>query len=236
MIDLHCHILPGLDDGPGTLVQSVEMARMAADDGITRIVATPHIVDDQLSMKEVGKSVVKLNRALKHQQVPVEIIPGGETASALDPSISGDFVIANTRYLLLEFPHTHLPQTARETLFRIRKMGVTPIICHPERNPSIVDNPGLLLDLLDGDVLVQITAGSLTGQFGRDARQCARYLLKKGVVTVMASDGHETRDRKPVLSAGVKAAARILGQEKAMALVKTNPAAIIQGKRIYQCQ
>jgi protein-tyrosine phosphatase len=234
MIDLHCHILPGLDDGPGTFSEAVEMARIAAADGVAQIVATPHIVDDRSSVAEIEKCVAHLNTILMKQHIPMEIIQGGETSAILDPSIAANFAICNTRYLLLEFPHTHLPKKARDTLFRIRKMGYVPIIAHPERNPSIIRNPQLLLELLDNDVLVQITAGSLTGQFGRSEKQCARYLLKKGVVNILASDAHETHYRKPILSAGLKLATRILGKDGAMLLVKTNPAAIIQGQPVYQ--
>lgn len=111
-------------------------------------------------------------------------------------------------------------------------MGYFPIIVHPERNWSIIQNPELLLDLLDSDILVQITAGSLTGEIGIEAEQCARYLLKQGAVNIIASDAHGTKYRKPVLSAGLRAATKILGHEKANDLVEANPEAIIQGKRI----
>ncbi len=232
MIDLHCHILPGIDDGPEDFSQSLEMAKIAAHDGITKIVATPHVSDNNLSVAHVKELVGQLNLLLHQQNIQVEVLFGAEISSMLDLSFSKGFSINNTKYVLVDFPHMHLPITAREILFKLRALEYFPIIAHPERNWSIIKNPNLLLDLLEFGIFVQITAGSLTGEIGINAEQCARYILKQGVVDIIASDAHGTKYRKPVLSAGLKSAAKILGREKANALVKANPEAVIQGNRI----
>lgn len=234
MIDIHCHILPGIDDGPSGFSQAVKMAKIAVRDGISKIVATPHIVDDKQSIENINKCLNQLNSLLKEQNIELEVIKGGENSAILDPSLFKNFTISNTSYVLIEFPHSHLPKSAIDILFRIKNAGYSPIISHPERNQSIIENPELLLKLLDVNVLVQVTADSLTGEFGREIKMSARYLLKKGVVNVLATDAHDASFRKPILSAGLKAAAKILGKEKASRLVYKNPAAIIRGIPIYQ--
>lgn len=117
MIDLHCHILPGIDDGPADFPQSLCMVKIAASDGITKIVATPHVIDNTLPAKHIKELIDRLNLLIKQQNVQVEILFGAEISAMLDPSIIKGFSIDNTKYVLIEFPHLHLPKTAREILF-----------------------------------------------------------------------------------------------------------------------
>lgn len=232
MIDIHCHILPGIDDGPSDIEESVEMARMAARDGITKIVATPHLKQEVYHSAEITIRVRQLNSRLKKDNIPVTILPGADVFALLDPRLLFEFSINHTNYILIEFPHSHLPKTAKEILYRLVINGFRPIITHPERNPSILRNPDLLFHLLDGNSFVQITAGSLTGGFGRNEQECARYLLKKGVVDFIASDAHGVEYRPPVLSHALEAAAKIIGRKEAEKLVFANPEAVVEGKRL----
>jgi protein-tyrosine phosphatase len=229
MIDIHCHILPAIDDGPGDLATAVAMARMAVADGITTIVATPHLNNRLYDQAEISERVVLLTEALAREGLALEILAGADVSALLPPSALRPFTLNQTRYLLVEFPHTYLPGNAREMLFELLSHGFWPIITHPERNAGVVANPGLLLDLLANGIYVQITAGSLTGDFGPAPEECAHYLLRRGAVHFLATDAHSPTRRSPVLSAGLAVAAEIVGHDQAVALVHQNPAAVLAG-------
>lgn len=233
MIDLHCHILAGIDDGPPALQQSIAMARIAAADGISKIAATPHIKNTLHSPDLIRKGAARLNAALAKLRIPVEIVPGAEVYAPIDPLLLDGYTINKSRYILIEFPYTHLPKNAGSLLFKLAARGFRPIICHPERNPSVIRDPDLLLKLMDSNIRVQITAGSLSGSFGLREMECACYLLERGAVSFIATDAHSAKQRPPILSKGVKIAARIIGREKAMTLVTSNPAAVLAGKALY---
>ena len=230
MIDLHCHILPGIDDGAVDMQTSINMARIAAEDGIETIVATPHIKEIQHSTVKLHTLVQQLNNHLEHQNIPVNVLLGGDVFALLNPSCLKDYTINNSRYILLEFPHNYLPSNSREILFSLAIQGLCPIITHPERNLAIMKNPNLLLELLYGNVLVQITAGSLTGEFGPDEQACARYLLQKDAVHFIATDAHSTEFRRPVLSDGFNYASKIIGKERTKKLVRDNPSAVLNNE------
>ncbi|MDX9787062.1 MAG: CpsB/CapC family capsule biosynthesis tyrosine phosphatase [Desulfobacterales bacterium] len=230
MIDIHCHILPGIDDGPSSIEASVEMAKIAATDGIETIVATPHVQEKTPSVSAIESALAALNERLKSEGIPIRVLRGADVPSHLNPADLRHRTINSTRYILIEFPHSHLPASARETLFNLSVHGYRPIITHPERNSSVIRRPETLLNLLSSDVKVQITADSLTGHFGADIAACARFLLKKGVVDFLATDAHSATYRQPVLSDAVRIAGKILGKAKAAQLVTTNPAAVIAGR------
>jgi len=229
MIDIHCHILPEIDDGPNTFDDSVAMARLAAADGIYVIVATPHLNEKLYSPSEISRRVSWLNHLLRKDKIPVTTMHGADVSVRFRPDQVQGFTINDSEYILVEFDHTHLPKNADEILDQFVISGYRPIITHPERNPSIIASPQLLLDLLDKNIHVQVTAGSLTGDFGIEAQQCAQHLLRAGVVDVIATDAHSTMHRKPLLSLGVKAAAEIVGSEAAQRMVFSTPAKIISG-------
>ncbi|NOY69175.1 MAG: hypothetical protein GXP53_06735 [Deltaproteobacteria bacterium] len=232
MIDLHCHILPGIDDGASGIQASIEMARIAANDGIQKIVATPHIKDNQYSAQSIADKTLSLNQELRDLGISVEIVPGAEISSLLPVSIIKAFTLNRTPYILLDFPVDYVPINSKELFFELLVNGLKPIIAHPERNQSIIRDPEKLFSLLDTNVHVQITAGSLTGLFGREIKKCAIHLLKKGVVDVMASDAHTPTHRRPILSNALKKAEKIIGTQKARDLVFKNPTAIIEGNKL----
>jgi len=209
------------------------MAKTACQDGITTIVATPHVRDALLPPQDIGAGVDALNRRLRDLDIPVTILRGADVNALIDPSLLKDYAVEATNYILLEFPHSHLPLQARSILFNMTAQGFRPIITHPERNPSVINDPALLFDLLDSNCLVQITADSLTGGFGTDARECAVYLLKRGIVSLIATDAHSNSRRRPVLSEGVKVAGEVIGRENAARLVTANPEAVVSGRSIY---
>jgi protein-tyrosine phosphatase len=232
MIDLHCHILPGIDDGAENAKESVRMAKVAADDGITHIVATPHVRETLHPPAFLKKYVTKFNEALQKLHVPVEILYGADVYAMLPPKEVLRYAINNTQYILIEFPYTHIPANAADIIFNFKLQGLIPIITHPERNPSVIRDPEKLFSLLARNVYVQITGDSLTGNFGHQIQECAFYLLKKGAVHFIASDAHSEIVRGPVLSEAAKVAEKIVGKENARMLVNDNPLAVILGKDI----
>ena len=229
MIDLHCHILPDIDDGPKTFEESLAMARMAAEDGVAVIVATPHLNEKLYDAVEISRRVSYLNHLLRKENLPLNILQGADVSVVFRPDQVEGFTINDTEYILVEFPHTHLPHHAGDILKQFVDKGFKPIITHPERNPTISNNPKILFELLRENNYVQITAGSLAGEFGRDAKVCAEHLLRAGVVDVIATDAHSSKHRKPQLSAGRDAAAAIVGADAAQRMVFGTPMKIITG-------
>jgi len=230
VIDIHCHILPGIDDGPSDIQESIKMAEIAARDGITKIVATPHIKNTLHSVSSIKNSIARLNKRLGELAISVEILQGADVHAMLDISLLKGYTINNTQYILVEFPHSHLPNSMKEVLFKMMVQGYRPIITHPERNMSVLKDPRAIFELINGGVLAQITADSIIGTFGVDIQECSRYLLKKNMVRFIATDAHSSHHRKPVLSQGLKAAEKIIGKDKAIKLVTVNPEAVVKGR------
>lgn len=232
MIDLHCHILPGVDDGAKSDAEAAAMAIIARDDGIRKIVATPHIAGNNPPPQQIVAEAKRLNEFLAGSGIEIEIIPGAEVNALLHHSLIKNYLFNQTNHVLIEFPHTHLPRDAAKVIFNLRINGFRPVIAHPERNPSVIANPQVILDLLDDGVYLQITAASITGRFGAAIQKCSHELLKKEAVHFIASDGHSATQRRPLLSEAVTAAARIIGRDQALKLVADNPAALLAGELI----
>lgn len=242
MIDLHAHILPGLDDGPPTWEESLEMARMAVDDGIRVMVATPHlfkgrVVDSrQLNHKDaILEKTDEFRERLTAAEISLEILPGCDlplSVEALKLLDDGQALTINDgkRYLLLEIPDTSIPPAMEEICFRLQSKGITPIITHPERHLIIQEMPDKLRRLLDLGCLAQLTAGSLTGIFGRQVNKVARKLVKKGYIQLLATDAHDCRRRPPLLRQAVNELAGLVGADHARAMVTTIPEKIIRGE------
>lgn len=229
MIDIHNHILPQTDDGAIDMEMSLEMARIAEKDGIRHIVATPHLNSPGLTQAEIESRTELLNQALQAAGIDVRVYPGAEIPVYMLDREECRIGLAGSRYLLVEFPFTGMLPVSAEIFGYLAGMDYKIIIAHPERNPTVMKNPAFLLNLLSPDVMLQITAGSLTGTMGKEAMSVSRYLLKKGAVTYMASDAHNTQSRRPELSAGVKAARKFL-KDKATALVDRYPREILNSK------
>jgi len=232
MIDLHCHILPTIDDGSRNIEQSIKMAKIAVKDGITQIVTTPHITDDQGLKQLIENKSLELKLLLAEEHIPLKILTGGEIPVMMDPTMVHQFSMNQNPYLLIELPHGFVPNSTKDYLSKLKYNNFWPIIAHPERNQMIIENPSILFDLLDSNIFVQVTAGSLTGMFGNEAKRCARFLVKKGVVTILASDAHDHEYRPPIMSAGLKVAKRLIGKLAANKLVNENPLSIIKGEKI----
>ena len=243
MIDIHSHILPGIDDGPAQMEEAIQMARIAAADGITEMIATPHVNDHfpaivaDAARQRAGfePDVAAFNQHLRAVGLDLMIRPGAEIAYAqIDDADLTVLGMNGTRYVLIEFPHTHLPINAAEVIFKLVINGYRPIVAHPERNPSVIDNPKKLMVLRERGALAQLTAASLTRANDPDIRQCARYLVKKGAVDFIATDAHSAGSRPPTLSAARDMAAKQVGTQRAAALVSGNPLALLKGEPIVR--
>lgn len=207
MIDLHCHILPGLDDGPGSFEESLAMARMAAEDGVRVIVATPH-VDEQYAYPApelIRELTARLNEMIESDGLPLRVLPGAEVRAApeLVEALQAGRVMTvadQGKYVLVELPFAGHAVYAGDLFFRMQVAGYTPILAHAERIEWLRRHPDLLQQFKDRGVRVQINAESVSGRAGRGLRLEALRLAKEGLADVLASDGHSATRRKPLLS------------------------------------
>jgi protein-tyrosine phosphatase len=210
MIDLHSHILPGLDDGARTLADSIEIARAALDDGITVIAGTPHVRDDwPTDAESMEQRVDELRAELEASKVPLDVRRGGEIALDWSFKLSVDelrrFGLGGSRYLLVETPYYGWPLQLPDLLLSLRDQGLVPVLAHPERNVEVQTRPERLIPLVEGGVLVQITAASVDGRIGRRARDCGLGLIRAGLAHLLASDAHHASVRAVGLSAATDA-------------------------------
>lgn len=237
MIDIHCHVLPGIDDGPETLAEAVEMCRIAADDGVGTIVATPHYRPGMFENTDISGHVDRLQHELSLRSIPVRILPGADVVVTPELSVHlaqhPQLTINGTgRYVLAELPHDAVPARWEEFLLSIRSSGITPIITHPERNRWFLAHPDALFSFVTAGGLVQITAMSILGANGHESREYSRHLLKRGLVHVIASDAHSVDRRPPLLSGAVRIAGDIVGADNAVRMVNDIPQRIIDGRPV----
>ncbi len=242
MVDIHCHILPETDDGANTLEEAVAMCRAAAADGITTIVATPHMFDGVHTTPDRATILEKIARVKEAAGACVEIVPGGEVRysyeifqEAQDPH--SRIKLNGTSYMLLEFPFQTVPPNIEMTIFQILNAGITPVIAHPERNKRIQEHPRIMADLVDRGAFAQLDAGSLTKSFGPESYQTAKRIIEAGLAHFIATDAHHQDRRRPILSAAAAVAADWGGVEYARAMVNENPTALIEDRGIpYQLE
>lgn len=202
MIDLHCHILPGVDDGAQTMEESLEMAREAVREGITHILATPHHMSYSWNNEKqtVIRMVDELQAELDARNIPLTIFPGQEVrvyGELLEDIERGtiQFVDEGDRYLLIEFPSSAIPHYVDQLFFDLQTKGITPVIVHPERNQVIQERPGRLKRLVEKGALAQLTAASYTGGFGKQIRRLSNQLIEANLVHLIASDSHDVKKR-----------------------------------------
>jgi protein-tyrosine phosphatase len=239
MIDLHCHILPGIDDGPGHLDESVEMCRIAASDGIRTVVATPHFNPGVYESDEanVSERLSALREKVREEGLPIEILRAAD--NALTPELLGHLgtrkhltINQNGRYVLIEFPHLAVVHNYERVFLTMMERGIIPIITHPERNPYFRKNPSELYSIVSMGAVIQITAMSITGGFGSEVQEFSLFLLRKNIAHIIATDAHSRDFRPPLLSVAVDRAGEVVGKERAKEMVGLRPSAIIEGKTL----
>ena len=202
MIDLHCHLLPGVDDGARTLDDSLAMAQQAVSEGISHILVTPHHRNGKyLNPKEaVLEATTALQKELDDRGIGLTLYPSQEiriNGDLMDDIENEDilFIDEEQRYLLIEFPTLSIPAYTEQLFFKLRQQGITPVIVHPERNQAIIDDPNILLPFIERGALAQVTASSYAGAFGKDIAKLSSQLIEANLVHILASDAHNTRGR-----------------------------------------
>jgi len=235
MVDLHCHILPAVDDGSDSWETSVEMCRIAARDGIRHSVATPHANERYAYDRQ--QHAATLENLQKEVGATPQLSLGCDFHFSYDNvqaaiAKPADYAIATSGYLLIEFSDYALPPFLADALARLEGAGLQAIVTHPERNMLLQREPEQVIKLAQRGCIIQVTASALTGRFGEKAQRVARWLLERDAVHVLASDAHDPRHRPPVLSAGMEAAAQICGADVARALVDDNPQAIVSNQSL----
>jgi len=233
MIDLHCHMLPGIDDGAPDLETALAMAQMAATDGIRTVACTPHIYPGVYENRgqDIRKAIDSLQLAVDNAGISLKLTCGADAHLAPelpDKLRNGDApTLGGGRYFLLEPPHHVAPPRLADFAFNVMAAGFVPVVTHPERLTWIEDHYEVFVSLVEQGALMQVTSGSLTGRFGPSARYWAERMLDEGLVHILATDAHGTRRRAPLLAEGCAAAEKWVGAEEAFHLVQTRPAGIL---------
>ncbi|MBV1930644.1 MAG: capsular biosynthesis protein [Porticoccaceae bacterium] len=231
-IDIHSHLLPGIDDGAPDMGVAVSMARTAVAGGISHLVCTPHIHPGRFdnTAEEINQGLTAFKLALREAGIALNVSSAAEVHFGIEIMVAvnnGTVPFLGSwegcSVLLLEFPHGHIPSGAERLTQWLIDRQIVPLIAHPERNRKFISAPGRLKTYLDQGCLLQVTASSLTGRFGESAQELAEKLITDYKVTILASDSHDLVHRPPVLSEGLEIAARLAGNATATRLVIDNP-------------
>jgi protein-tyrosine phosphatase len=233
LIDLHSHLLPGIDDGSKDLAMSLAMARAAAADGISTIACTPHILPGVYNNggPAIRRAVARLAESLAEADIPISLVTGADVhiAPDLDVQLSDGraLTLNNSRYFLLEPPHRVLPPRLEDLIFGLQAAGYVPILTHPERLSWVEGHYDLVGRLVSSSVLMQITAGSVMGRFGRRPRYWAERMLDEGLCHLLATDAHNIEQRAPRMADARDVVAQRLGDDEAINLVLRRPQGIL---------
>lgn len=240
VIDLHCHILPGIDDGADSLAEALAMARIAREEGIQKIVATPHLYREGVDAGSLGlmeEKAGQLREALLRHGIEIEILAGAEVH--ISHNLIGEIrnnrmslVLHGSSYMFVEFPAEHIFPGVKNLFFDLMTEGITPIIAHPERNRVFARQPALLFELVQMGALGQANSGSLTGLYGMNAEETAFRFLDWNLIHFIASDAHNARSLPPKLREAVGRVEAVMGGERARALVLDNPQAVLEDREI----
>jgi protein-tyrosine phosphatase len=237
MVDLHCHMLPGIDDGACNLRVSLEMARIAVEDGIETTACTPHIYPGLYlnDAEAIRRSAAELRVHLREAGIPLEITEGADIQMVVElvhELRAGRFpTLAGSRYFLFEPPHHTVPARFSELISEALASGYVPVITHPERLTWLSkEYYPWLVEAVQQGAWIQVTAGALTGRFGRRARYWGERLLDDGLVHLLATDAHGVDGRPPLLAEGREAAATRVGAEESQRLVEVRPRAVLEDR------
>ncbi|WP_338470966.1 CpsB/CapC family capsule biosynthesis tyrosine phosphatase [Niallia sp. XMNu-256] len=239
MIDIHCHILPGIDDGAQSVYESINMAREAVREGITTIIATPHKNNQYNNEKrDILEKVARLNETLSNEGIPLTILPGQEVriyGEIIQDYLTGGRILPlnETNYLFVEFPSGSVPRYAERLFYELQTEGLIPIIVHPERNQAIIENPDLLYKFINNGALSQVTAGSLTGYFGKKIKKFSEQLIEADLIHFIASDAHNVRNRTFKMSDAMDAVEKKYGIDMVY-MFRENAELLVEGKMVYR--
>ncbi|WP_352418246.1 CpsB/CapC family capsule biosynthesis tyrosine phosphatase [Proteiniborus sp.] len=238
MYDVHCHILPGVDDGAGSLEEAVDMAIMAKNSGVQFIFATPHYIEG-IGYKDVtyNREVLdRLNSELCSRNVDIKIYLGCEvysTPDVLKLLEKGQITtLDNSNYMLIELPMHDLPIYIDSIIYNLKLKGITPIIAHPERNTKIIEDPNILYRLISRGALAQLNLPSILGVYEEMVRNTAEILLRHDMIHFVGTDAHKPSSRYYNISEATNILNNLIGREKTLKITTTNPEAIAAGNNI----
>jgi protein-tyrosine phosphatase len=232
VIDLHCHLLPGIDDGPDTVEEALDLCRHAVAAGITHSVVTPHVHPGRYvnDARNIAIAAQNFQQRLQQENIPLRIAFSGEvriSPEILPMVLAGHIPFhgewEGRKVMLLEFPHSHILPGSDKLIRWLLQRNILPLIAHPERNKDVMRDLSRLHEFVHMGCLLQVTAGSLAGRFGEMAEERAREIVVAGWATVLASDAHNLKARPPELADGLAVAESLIGVSEAAKLVNENP-------------
>ena len=235
MIDIHCHILPGVDDGPTKMKETLSMLAIARKSGVETIIATPHLLrgvnDEKIAL--CNELVKVLPRIASDAGIKIQVKSGFEcyiSPEFAEENINlTDLTLNNNgKYILIELPMNGVPLFTKDVFANIKNMGITPIIAHPERNMAISQNPNILCDFISDGCIAQLNAGSIIGHYGREIRQTAKILLSHRLIHVLASDMHSASS--PMMKHALSAVGSIVGFDETLQISEKIPYNILVGE------
>ncbi|WP_130805899.1 tyrosine-protein phosphatase [Senegalia massiliensis] len=238
MIDIHSHILPFVDDGSRDMETSIEMAKIAAEEGIKYIFATSHYIENEgYNDKKSNKEILdKLNKEILEQNIDIKVLLGHEvyiTPNIIDliedEKIS---LLGNSDYLLMELPMAQIPIYLEDIIYELKLKGVTPIIAHPERYREVKKNPNILRKFIELGALMQVNLGSLIGYYGEDIAKTSKILVSHNMIHFVGTDSHSLNRRPPRAKQAIKVLNEILPKEKVIDLIENNPMNIVNNIEI----
>ena len=240
MVDLHCHILPGLDDGARTEEDTLEMARIAVRGGTKEIVCTPHCSTDDPylpdRLRDILSDTDRMNSMLSREDVPLLLHSGMELLCVTSPEPlldQGEFLtLAGSRYLLIEFPFDIRSGAISDAAETVRAAGLVPVIAHPERYYCVQWMPELVASWADRGWVIQLNRGSLTGGFGAEVREAAEWVMRRELAHLVASDAHSADYRTPDLSEGYRWVAVNYSSRYASLLFQENPQRVLDDRTV----
>ena len=238
LVDIHCHILPGVDDGAKDWQTSIKLAKEAVADGVTHAVCTPHMLNGKYinHKKDVIRLTENFQDMLDDAKIPLTVFPGQEVriSGDLPKALDDDdilFLDEDGQYMLLEFPSDDVPAYTRDMVFKLMQRGITPVVVHPERNSRILKEPVILQELIEQGCLVQITASSYIGTFGKDIEEMSRRFIEAGQCSCFASDAHDLPKRQYEYSEALEKLSNEFGQGVAQEY-RDNAQALVNGDNV----
>ncbi len=239
-VDIHCHLLPGMDDGASSWTESLEMAAMACADGVRMIVATTHQLGNFAHNRgdQIRRRAAELQQQLNENRIALQVLPGADVrieAQMVEQIRRGEVLTLGDhgRHVLLELPH-ELYFPLEPVLQQLESAGLVGVLSHPERNQGLLREPQLIEPLIQRGCLMQVTAGSLLGGFGDASLGMAEWMVEKGLSHFLSSDGHGVKSRRPLLGRAYHRACELAGEELADAMCRENPAAVALGRDVPQ--
>lgn len=237
-VDIHCHLLPGIDDGAKDEVAALAMARMAVDQGTATVIATPHQLGNfRVNRGEAIRAQVnELQQTLNTNAIPLVVLPGADVRIEDDMIAliaEGDVLTLGDhgKHVLLELPHEiYFP--LEPVLSELRRQGIAGVLSHPERNRGLLRQPELLEPLVDAGCLMQVTTGSLTGSFGPESQRLAERMVAKGLVHFLATDAHGPKSRRPLFHEAYERTCQLAGEAAAVAMCRENPRLVAEGRQV----